>query len=79
MANADSKPALNTIQEQHHYTVGYLPNGGFANPAPAINLKGRWLERAGFTTGTLIKVAVVDGQLIISPLSRTSLLNDIRS
>lgn len=79
MADSYSKPEQAITQEQdtRHYTVGYVPNGGYSNPAPAINLKGRWLEKAGFTRGTPIIVTIVNGHLVISPLPRQSLLNNI--
>ncbi|ELI7922620.1 SymE family type I addiction module toxin [Yersinia enterocolitica] len=37
-----------------------------AQPAPAITLKGCWLEGAGFKTGTALKVRVMPGCLVIT-------------
>jgi toxic protein SymE len=34
---------------------------------PSINLKGYWLEEAGFTTDTPVTVTVERGQLTIRP------------
>ncbi len=31
-----------------------------------MRLQGRWLERAGFSAGTRVTVAVADGRLVIS-------------
>ncbi len=31
-----------------------------------LRLQGRWLERAGFSAGTRVSVAVADGRLVIS-------------
>ncbi|MGL4859907.1 MAG: SymE family type I addiction module toxin [Enterobacteriaceae bacterium] len=65
------------LTDTRQYTVGYVPNQGYGNPAPAINLKGRWLEKAGFTRSTPIMVTVVGKHLVITQLPRKALLNDV--
>ncbi len=32
---------------------------------PALNLKGDWLEEAGFTTGQLVTITAKKGKLIV--------------
>lgn len=34
---------------------------------PALHLKGKWLEEAGFTTGQPVNIMIQHGQLIICP------------
>lgn len=68
MAKAHSKSGNNinkAIKTERYYTVGYVPQNGKANPPPAINLKGRWLEELGFFSGQAITVTVEQGRLII--------------
>nr|WP_244316935.1 SymE family type I addiction module toxin [Mixta theicola] len=45
--------------------IGYVPQKGKANPLPAINLKGRWLEELGFYSGKALTVTVEEGRLVI--------------
>jgi len=47
------------------YTVSYASDAKY-NPLPAVILKGRWLEEAGFTTGIPIEVKVLQGCLILT-------------
>lgn len=37
---------------------------------PKINLKGLWLEKAGFTPSTIIHVEVLQGKMIITKKER---------
>ena len=39
---------------------------GREEPVPYLLLRGRWLERAGFTPGTLVTVQVGWGRLTVS-------------
>jgi toxic protein SymE len=75
MANAHSKPE--GLVSQRQYTVGYVPNGGKPNPIPAINLKGKWLEQAGFTQGTPIVVTIIGEHILITTQPRRSLMNEV--
>lgn len=34
-------------------------------PMPCLHLQGRWLDRAGFTIGTNVRVSVSPGRLIL--------------
>ena len=34
-------------------------------PMPFLHLQGRWLDRAGFTIGTNVRVSVSPGRLIL--------------
>jgi len=45
--------------------VGYIRDWQTHEPAPAITLKGGWLEEAGFATDTPFTIAVERGQLVI--------------
>jgi len=36
---------------------------------PSLNLKGNWLEEAGFAIDTLVNVTVEHGQLVIRPVA----------
>jgi hypothetical protein len=40
-------------------------------PAPFLRLKGRWLDQAGFTIGSKVRVAVKPGRLVIETVSET--------
>jgi Toxin SymE, type I toxin-antitoxin system len=62
----DSTPILDPRPEIRRLMVSYAPIGGF--PAtPMLRLQGRWLERAGFTVGRIVKVHVNCGRLVIEP------------
>ncbi|CDG22284.1 conserved protein of unknown function [Xenorhabdus poinarii G6] len=50
---------------ERYYTVGYVPQCGRPNPAPAITLKGRWLEELGFLTNHPVTVTAERGRLVI--------------
>ena len=50
--------------------VAHIPwnvEEGDAAPQPYIRLKGKWLAKAGFATGTRIVVTVRKGRLTITP------------
>ncbi|EMI5492008.1 SymE family type I addiction module toxin [Providencia stuartii] len=46
---------------------GYAPNGSRATPPLAINLKGHWLKDAGFETGFIFTVKILNGCLVLIP------------
>ncbi|XYQ55856.1 SymE family type I addiction module toxin [Pectobacterium carotovorum] len=48
------------------YTVGYIRDWQTHEPAPTITLKGYWLEDAGFTTVTPLKIRVMQGSLVLT-------------
>ena len=37
---------------------------------PAITLKGQWLEAAGFATGTVVDVKVMEGCIVLTAQTR---------
>ncbi|MFP1756893.1 SymE family type I addiction module toxin [Lonsdalea quercina] len=61
----DDVSVCKVTKTECHYTVGYAPQNGRANPPSAINLKGRWLEASGFMTGMPITITVERGRLVI--------------
>ncbi|HEJ9660221.1 TPA: SymE family type I addiction module toxin [Proteus mirabilis] len=52
---------------ERYYTVGYAPNGSNAAPQPAIHQKGHWLKEAGFETGFIFTVKILNGCLVLIP------------
>ncbi len=60
-----------------HLTVGYRPIGTRSKapwprrdrpPAPFVRLAGRWLDRAGFAIGTVLRVQVSRGRLVLEAI-----------
>lgn len=49
-----------------HLTVGYASTLPDYQHVAALNMKGKWLEAAGFTTGTEVDVRVMAGCLVIT-------------
>lgn len=41
-------------------------NSGAGRPIPWIQLKGHWLQNAGFTIDTPVKVRVMDGCIVLT-------------
>lgn len=39
---------------------------------PTLRLQGRWLERAGFVPGTIVRIAVTRGRLVFEPVGTAS-------
>ncbi|UNK61066.1 SymE family type I addiction module toxin [Buttiauxella ferragutiae] len=70
MAEHDSKSEVVTTEatelKTRRYTVGYIRDWQTHEPAPTITLKGYWLEDAGFTTGTPLKIRVMPGCLVLT-------------
>jgi toxic protein SymE len=49
--------------------VGFGLSYGRSPPAlPFLRLRGRWLERAGFTIGSKVRVAVSEGRLVLEAI-----------
>jgi toxic protein SymE len=63
MADAHHKSEPVIPQALRHSVVGYAPD---AYRYPQVKLKGKWLEQAGFLTGTPLAVRVMDGCLVIT-------------
>jgi hypothetical protein len=60
-----------------HFTVGYRPvdsRSKAPSPRPAlprmpfVRLAGRWLDRAGFGIGTVVRVQVSRGRLVLEAI-----------
>ena len=71
----EPSPSLNPTR---FLTVGYAPQraryGGhfmplpgikIAPPLPQLRMQGKWLQRAGFEIGTVVKVRVARGRLVV--------------
>jgi hypothetical protein len=53
----------------HYYTPGKDAPPGTSNRSvavPCIYFKGRWLEQAGFRIGSMVKIQVRPGRLILT-------------
>ncbi|WP_140921531.1 SymE family type I addiction module toxin [Limnobaculum xujianqingii] len=57
--------------QPRHYTVGYVPNGGKAQPSPQLKISGKWLEALGFSTGQPVTVTTTQGRMVIEVDVRT--------
>jgi len=64
MADTHTKPEQ-VVFTTRCYTVSYASDAKY-NPFPAVILKGRWLEEAGFATGIPIEVKVLPECLILT-------------
>lgn len=48
--------------------VGYVRRPPNPVHTPSIVMSGQWLETAGFTTGTMVEVKVMDGCIVLSAI-----------
>jgi toxic protein SymE len=74
MAEHDTKPEVSISKALRQLKVGYTSirhecRRTGSDLLPSLNLKGNWIEEAGFTTGAPVTVAVENGQLIIRSLA----------
>jgi len=53
-----------------HHTGYFLADHRIPRPVPWIQLKGYWLEQAGFSIDTPVLVEVSEGKLVITALDR---------
>jgi toxic protein SymE len=51
---------------ERRYTVGYAPNQGDTS-TPCLNLSGKWLKEAGFTTGKGVSVKIAGDCIVLIP------------
>lgn len=58
---AEVSPANN-----RQLTVSYASRYPDYSRIPAITLKGQWLEAAGFATGTVVDVKVMEGCIVLT-------------
>lgn len=77
MAKHNTKPEVSISKALRRLKVGYTSirhadrndMTTYYSRCPSLNLKGNWLEEAGFATDTPVTVAVEHGQLVIRPLA----------
>ncbi|MDX5631076.1 MULTISPECIES: SymE family type I addiction module toxin [unclassified Brenneria] len=58
-------PVFKISQPERYQRVGYRPNRGDTS-TPAINISGKWLQEAGFSTGQPLKLRVMPGCIVIT-------------
>lgn len=63
--NATVEPGVETV-DLHRIKVSYATRYSDHESIPALNLKGKWLEAAGFATGTEADIRVMKGCLVIT-------------
>ncbi|MGC0904358.1 SymE family type I addiction module toxin [Pantoea agglomerans] len=77
IATQDIKPEVSISKALRRLKVGYISIRHtdrndittYHSRCPSLNLKGLWLEEAGFGTDTQVTVAIEHGQLVIRPLA----------
>ena len=73
MAEHNTKPEVSISKVLRRLKVGYTSirhadrndMTTYYSRCPSLNLKGNWLEEAGFKTDTPVTVAIEHGQLVI--------------
>ena len=60
-----SEPEVLTSNKRQ-ITVGYASRYPDYRRTPAINMKGQWLEEAGFASGTAVEVKVMKGCIVLT-------------
>ncbi|ESM61628.1 hypothetical protein L390_03036 [Klebsiella quasipneumoniae subsp. similipneumoniae] len=68
MADLHSTPDIAVSGTERRLLVGYRPNGRDIS-TPSLPLSGKWLREAGFGTGKPVTVKVMDGCIVLLPLS----------
>ncbi|EMN8584547.1 TPA: SymE family type I addiction module toxin [Klebsiella aerogenes] len=68
MADLHSTPDIIVSGTERQLLVGYRPNGRDTS-TPSLTLSGKWLREAGFDTGKPVTVKVMDGCIVLLPLS----------
>lgn len=68
MADPHSIPDAPIAETQRSVIVGYRPHGRDKS-TPKLQLSGKWLREAGFDTGVHITVKVMDGRIVLEPVS----------
>ncbi|HHT8351408.1 TPA: SymE family type I addiction module toxin [Raoultella ornithinolytica] len=68
MADSHSTPDITVSGTECQLLVGYRPNGRDTS-TPSLTLSGKWLREAGFDTGKPVTVKVMDGCIVLMPLS----------
>lgn len=68
MAGLHSTSDITVSGTERQLLVGYRPNG-LDTSTPSLTLSGKWLREAGFNTGKPVTVKVMDGCIVLLPLS----------
>ena len=68
MADSHSTPDIAVTGTERHLIVGYRPKGRDTS-TPSLTLSGKWLRAAGFDTGKHFTVKVMDGCIVLLPMS----------
>ncbi|EOG5445961.1 SymE family type I addiction module toxin [Morganella morganii] len=55
------------LKTERFYMVSYALKGKNSSPPPAITLKWHWLKAAGFETGFIFTVKILNGCLVLIP------------
>lgn len=64
--NTDVVKSEVTAPRLRHLTVTYASTYPDYQQIPALSIKGKWLEAAGFATGTKVDIRVMHGCLVIT-------------
>lgn len=59
-------------------TVGYASRYPDYSRIPAITMKRQWLEAAGFATGTVVDVKVMQGCIVLTARQESELMQSLR-
>ncbi|MDN4623442.1 endoribonuclease SymE [Pantoea agglomerans] len=59
-------------------TVSYASRYPDYSRIPAITMKGKWLEAAGFATGTAVDVKVMEGCIVLTARQESELMQSLR-
>ncbi|WP_434666116.1 endoribonuclease SymE [Klebsiella sp. B345] len=55
-------------KNKRQLTVGYVRRFADHSRLAALTMSGKWLEAAGFTTGTKVDVRVMDGCIVLTAI-----------
>lgn len=67
--NTDVVKSEVTAPTLRHLTVTYASTYPDYQQIPALSIKGKWLEAAGFATGTKVDIRVMHGCLVVTALT----------
>ncbi|HCC15855.1 MAG TPA: endoribonuclease SymE [Escherichia coli] len=60
------------------YTDSHKSHDTDDSRRPDITMKGKWLEAAGFTTGTAVDVKVMEGCIVLTARQEGELMQSLR-
>ncbi|HHA2008515.1 TPA: SymE family type I addiction module toxin [Enterobacter mori] len=65
------RPSKETVKHKiRRLTVSYAMNYPEYAPFASLRIKGKWLEAAGFSTGTPVEIVVEDGRMVVTALPK---------